>query len=203
MGLQNLKQLIDSEAKALLRGNALALNVWEVSLEEVVEAWQVLDAIKDQVEIKLKALRERLMEEAEQTGSMTEKKGYELDIDDATVIKERREAKLPDEEGLKMLLEERNLKVSDGFTEKTVWVIDPSKLNSLVELGKLKQDDIDELHQVNWALKVKPAPYLDALLAGFLPPPDEMEEEQEPPPSPPPVHRPRRLAATGARKSKT
>lgn len=203
MGLQKLKHLIESEAKALLTGTALALDVWDATTPEIVEAWQVLDAVKDQIEAKLKLLRDRLMEEAEQTGVKTEKAGYELDVDDATVIKEKREAKLPEEEKLKELLAKKKLKVSEGFTEKTTWVIDPSKLKSLVMVGKLKQKEIDDLCKVSWALKVKPAPYLDALLAGFLPPPDELEEEApEPAQSAPAVERSKRLVSAGARKSK-
>lgn len=203
MGLHNLKRLVESEAKALLTGKALAVDVWDASVSDILDAWQVLNAVKDAAESKLKLLRDRLMEEAEQTGVNTGLKGYELLVDETRVFKEKREAKLPDDEGLKALLAKKKLKVSEGFSEKTEWVIDPSKLSSLVMVGKLKQADIDALCKVSWALKVRSAPYFGALLAGFLPPPELLDETEPEPARAAPEARPRRLASSGARKKRS
>jgi len=193
-----LRELIEGEVSTFLGGKAMGTDPWDDSLEDVVSAWQVLDAVQKACVGRLAQLRERLMEEAEAAGTHTKQKGHRLFLEDGvTVTRERREDRLPGDEPLRELLQKKGIALRDAYSRKMQWVIDPSKLDQLIELGKLKKKEVENLKGVNFAMKVVRSKLLPALLQGYAPPEEqeELDEEEEAP-------RAKRQAASGARKGK-
>lgn len=125
-----------------------------VELPIQVAAWSVLDTLEDLIKDRKQSYREQLLVTAEQTGVKTDKGGFRMWVDNSEVVRERRERKLPEEAGLKLLMASRGIPYNECFDEVKTLVLNPSKLDYLIETGRLSKDEVDALKKVDWALKV-------------------------------------------------
>lgn len=132
--------------------------------EQAATAWAMIDLLEKVVEERKKNLRESLLARAEKAGKKKENGSFEATMGAVTVINERRLAKLPDEEVVKVCLKEAGLEYEDAFTAQMVWTMDPSKVDFLVQGGKLPAEKIEASKKVTSALKVKPDKAIKAQL---------------------------------------
>jgi hypothetical protein len=132
--------------------------------EQAATAWAMIDLLEKVVEERKKNLRESLLARAEKAGKKKENGSFEAAMGGVTVINERRQAKLPDEEVVKACLKEAGLEYEDAFTAQMVWTMDPSKVEFLVQGGKLPAEKIEASKKVTSALKVKPDKAIKAQL---------------------------------------
>lgn len=158
------KKWVSREAKPLASGLAFHGNVEDMSTEECVAAYSILYFFHKKCEDRIKQLRDHLIAEAETRGEPTEKGGNLLHVDGAEVIRQKRVATLPDQNGIQNLLEARQLPLVNAFDLVQSWVMNPSKLESLINTGHLKRDEVESLKTVTWALQVKPATDLKCML---------------------------------------
>jgi hypothetical protein len=138
--------------------------------EQAASAWAVIDLMEKVIEERKKNLRESLLARAKKTGTAKESGSFEAKMGEATVISEKRQAKLPDEEVVKAALKKAGLEYEDGFSAQMVWTMDPSKVDFLVQGGKLPEEEIkkiEESKKVTFALKVKPDKVLKSHLDGM------------------------------------
>ncbi len=167
----------------------------ELEIEEMVQAWAILAYVAGTVEARQKELRIRLLAEAEEFGRMTEKGGQRLLVESTLVQREKRVAKLPNESAFKELMNTANIGLEQAFSKATKTVLDPSKVENLVNLGKLKTADVERLKKVTWALRVKPSSTLDTILDeafGYDPDEEPFDADRSP--------REKRSNASGPRK---
>lgn len=132
--------------------------------EQAATAWAMIDLLEKVVEGRKKDLRESLLARAEKAGTKKENGSFEAAMGAVTVINERRQAKLPDEDVVKACLKEAGLEYEDAFTAQMVWTMDPSKVDFLVQGGKLPAEKIEASKKVTLALKVKPDKSIKAQL---------------------------------------
>lgn len=134
--------------------------------EQAASAWAMVDLMEKVIEERKKNLREHLLVRANETGKKKENGSFEVEMGPVTVINERRQAKLPDEEVVKAALKEAGLEYEDAFTAQMVWTMDGSKVDFLVQGGKLPAEKIEASKKVTFALKVKPDKALKSQLEG-------------------------------------
>ena len=134
--------------------------------EQAAGAWAMIDLLEKVIVERKKNLREHLLVRANETGKKNENGSFEVAMGPVTVINERRQAKLPDEEIVKAALKEAGLEYEDAFTAQMVWTMDGSKVDFLVQGGKLPADKIEASKKVTFALKVKPDKALKSQLDG-------------------------------------
>lgn len=60
-----------------------------------------------------------------------------------SITKQTQRSSQPDEEELRRLLKSKKIKVEDAFTQVVSVQLDPLKLESLVKIGKLSQEEVD------------------------------------------------------------
>ena len=149
------EQAIEKYVESLLTGDVMTLDAESANVEAVVQAWVLLKYTQDRLEGRLKSLRKVLLARAEEFGKDTEKGGSKLSVDGTLVLREKRQAALPEEKGLRSLLEEHGIKPADAFSKVTKVVMDASKVQNLVDLGKLPAAKVTDLKKVTWALRVK------------------------------------------------
>lgn len=135
-----------------------------VPKEQGVAAWNALATMKDIFEAQVSLWREYLMTLAEKEGVQTDYGGYVMEVDGTRITRERRKAKLPEESAVKELLARNSIPISECFDEVKTLVLNPSKLDYLVQSGRISADQVDQLKKITWALKVKPSAILDSLL---------------------------------------
>lgn len=152
------------EVRPLVSGYALHAPVKEMPITHVVQAWAVLDFLEKRVKDRKAELRLRLLDEAEDNGKPTDKGGQRLFIDGSTVLREKRVSKTPAEDVVDRLLEEGSLEREAAYDERTVEVLNPSKLRLLVESGAMDEDELEEAKKISWALKVFPSTELQEVL---------------------------------------
>lgn len=189
------REAIKEYVGPLLRSKVMTTAIDQWDTETLVKAWAMLRYTQEVIDARLQQIRLRLMERAAQYGKATDKGGNRLIVEGTEVTRERRVASLPDEKTVRRLLEENGLKVDQAFSKVTKVVLDASKLQTLVDLGKLPEAEIDAARKVVWALRVKEASDLiDAMdeLAG-----NRKEETVEDKPA-----RKKRSTAVGPRKGK-
>ncbi len=119
-----------------------------------VATWSVLDEMGKLIEERKAAYRDQLLITAEQEGSKTDKGGYKIWIDSSEVVRENRQDKLPNEDLLKQELILAKIDIKECFDEVKTLKLNPSKLNYLIETGKLSQARIDEMRKKSVAMKV-------------------------------------------------
>jgi len=134
--------------------------------EQAAGAWATIDLLEKVIEERKKNLREHLLVRANETGKKKENGSYEVEMGPVTVISERRTAKLPDEDVVKACLKEAGLEYEDAFTAQMVWTMDGSKVDFLVQGGKLPAEKIEASKKVTFALKVKLDKALKSQLEG-------------------------------------
>lgn len=184
------KKKTDPEQVALARVEAERLNsilgfgsLFNASLEkmepyEKAIVWSLLDLFKDLAKERCDEAREALFVDAEAVGVKTEKGHFTIEMEDGTTVtKERRQRSNPSEDHVKMLLEKYRIPLAEAFSEKKSFVLDPSKLQHLVDTGKLPSAEVEEGKGVTWALKVKASTDLATALEGV----QKMIEKVKPP----------------------
>lgn len=124
--------------------------------EQAASAWAMIDLMEKVVEERKKNLRLSLLARAEKSGAKKETGSFEAQMGGVLVLNERRQGKLPDEDVVKACIKEANLEFEDAFSAQMVWTMDPSKVDFLVQGGKLPADKIEASKKVTFALKVKP-----------------------------------------------
>ena len=134
-----------------------------MTTEEQVDAWVVLDWLEKQIEPRKAALREELLAKAAK-GVHKSASSTSMMVSETEVSCEQRPAKLPEEGPFRQLLEEKHLNETDAFSSVSVLKMDPSKINQLIAVGKLKEDEVERLKKVTLALKVAPGPTVKTLL---------------------------------------
>lgn len=182
-GYESLAEWIETEVQPLLLGEAMTCELDDLEVDQLVEIWVLIDQCLKALDERKKAVRERLLKEAEEHGTLNDRGGQKLRVGGAaegtTVVREKRVASEPDEKGLRSLLEETGIKFAEAYSKVTKTVVDQSKVQNLVNLGKLKENDIDALKKVTWALRVYPAEELVDLLDELTYPGPSTEELKE------------------------
>ena len=189
----------DEEIAPLLSGDVMNLDERHMSVEEAVAAYAFMQALEKKIEKRKAVLRDRVMQEAESQGRRTEKGGQLLMVENTKVVREKRMTKTPPEAGLREILAREGLDMKSVFSERTTYVLDPSKLQMLLDRGKLEAQEIEELKKVSYALKVEASSELTAMIdeAGSL---WEPPEGAPAPPKPKASRRTKRARYEGQRK---
>lgn len=130
----------------------------------LVETWAALDALVERLDSARKALREELLQRAQEHGEPTPKGGNRWAVGESEVLRECRRASLPDEDAVRSMLAARGLAFDAAFSPVTKVVLDASKVEALVSLGRLPAAEIEAARKVTWALRVKPAEGMVALV---------------------------------------
>lgn len=149
------EEAVEKYVESLLTGNIMTSDAEEANVVSVVQSWVLLKYTKERIEERMKGLRKVLLDRAEEFGKETEKGGSKLSVEGSLVLRERRQAALPDEKKLRAILDEHGIKPDQAFTKVTKVVLDASKVQGLVDLGKIPEKKVDDAKKVTWALRVK------------------------------------------------
>jgi len=131
---------------------------------EAAQAHLALKLVDEMLEERLGALREKLLDVALKEGKLTDKGGHRYDFEGIRVLRERREEKNLKVEKVVDLLKEKGIDIGEGCDEIKKLVVNMSKIQSLVEIGKLAKTDIDSITGITIALKIFPSDEIKAIL---------------------------------------
>ena len=131
-----------------------------VPIADAVESWSILDALGKAIDIRKEEYRQIFLKTAEASGTETDKGGFQLEVDGSEILNERRQDKQPDEDKLKILMDQKGLKYQECFDEVKSLQLNPSKFAYLVETGHFTEEEMLVLMPVSRAMKVKPNPVL-------------------------------------------
>lgn len=149
------EEAVEKYVESLLTGDIMTSDAEGANVVSVVQSWVLLKYTKERIEERMKGLRNVLLGRAEEFGKDTEKGGSKLSVEGSLVLRERRQAALPDEKKLRAILDEHGIKPTEAFTKVTKVVLDASKVQGLVDLGKIPEKKVDDAKKVTWALRVK------------------------------------------------
>lgn len=158
------KTVVRREIEPLGHGAALHTDPTTVSLSEVVVAYAVLNHVEKVIDKRKKELKPHLMKQAEAHGSLLEKGHRALEVGQEKLTRERKLSAGPNEDKLKLLMETKSIALLEAFDEVKAVVLNPSKLEYLVQVGKLKADEVEALRDESFALSVEAGPELKELL---------------------------------------
>ncbi len=148
----------------LTSGDLMNKQISEMTTDQVASTWVGLTKATEMMTARLEGLRVALFERATAEGRETSNGHHILEIEGTEFIRERAQRKLPDEKTLKVLLEEAKLGVLEAFDEVTKLQMNPTKVDHLVETGRLPEDQVDEARKISYRLKFKPSPELQLQL---------------------------------------
>ena len=153
------------EARTLLSGKILNRDICDLSLEEQIESYNLLTFIEGLIKKRKEVLKDNFDVVIESTGESDEDRRV-LEVGDRQIYKDRRVAKVPDPEGLKELIlatnqgrnAKKKLQLTDAFDEIPQYEINPSKLQKLIDLGKLDEDAVVALYKETFTIRVSATP---------------------------------------------
>lgn len=164
----------DSEVRPLVRGDILHTPPDRLNVEEAVKAFALVKHIGEKVEDRRKELRAHLLvegsilEHAEKVGKGGSTKTM---VEGNKVTRKRTEKKLANVKGLKALLKEKGISEDAAFTSTTETftktVVDPSKVEALVQTGRLTAKEVEGCHVIQWTLQVNPSAAIKDILEEF------------------------------------
>lgn len=162
--------LIEKYVLPFLSSRMMQAPVADLSMEEIAEIVALTRSLKKAVENREPSLRAALLKEAERVGVKNEKGGYTAFVGGMEVRKSVRQAVEPDEDGLLALLKEKNIPTGEAFDEVKNLQLNPTKVEFLVQTGKLTQAEVDKLRKTSDALSVEPATEMKQMLLEALSP---------------------------------
>ena len=115
----------------------------DLSPQQRAEAWAVIDAFETVLSERKGELREGLFTMVQEIGDKTAAGHFIANVEGNEVKRERRQGKSPEDKAFRALLKE------------TVSKMDPSKIQYLIDGGRLPAEKVEELKRVTFALKVK------------------------------------------------
>ena len=128
-----------------------------MTLIEQVQAHVILKKIGEIVESRVKELREPLMTLAEAKGEVSESGTRKFGVAGSSLCVEYRNAKEPEGEGLKKLLASKDIDLMEVFEEVKALQLNASKLNYLVETGKITKEELAPLCKGTKAFRIYPS----------------------------------------------
>ena len=183
----NPKSAVNREVTPLGQGVMMQVDPRAVPLADVVVSYAALNHVSKVIEKRKDALKPHLLSQAETHGTLTDKGHRVLEVGPEKVTRERKLTSEPDEDKLKLLLETKGIDLMEAFDEVKAVVLNASKLEYLVQIGKLKAEEVEALRGESFALRVTAGPELQELLIAACGPAPEKEEA-----GPPSKKRPRR-----------
>lgn len=149
-----------SEVTPIASGKLMKEVPEKLSLVEQVQVHCVLKKVGDAVKTRLEEIREPLMAVTEAKGTASETGNMEFDVDGSRVVVEHRKTKLPDSDKVTKLLQEKGIALSEAFDEVKTLQLNASKLDFLVQTGKLTKEQLAALCGETLALRVYPSKFL-------------------------------------------
>jgi hypothetical protein len=163
--MKTTSNLVESEVRPLSSGEVLHADVEKMSMAERIVSISIVKWMIAKLTDRSKSLNERLKEDTRQVGTTNEKGHVRFFHPEAGVCTvEKRVSKSADEAALKTLLLQNSIAPDSVYDVVPQQVLNTSKLNQLVELGKLKAEDVEKLYKVTFALTVDPSEALSAQL---------------------------------------
>lgn len=135
-----------------------------------------LQRLEDAVKGRREQLRKSLSDLVDGMGQLTDKGHKSMVVGNAQtqaiqLLRERRQAQMPDFEDLRTLVLEKGIPVEEIFETVEILEINPSKLEHAIVSGKLVRADVEKLRKTTFALKVKPDGYVTQIVEEALPTP--------------------------------
>lgn len=167
---KTVSELILSELIPFTKGSMMNTPEDDLDPEDAAAAYRLIDYVEKLCKARKDRLKPVLHQYAEDTGKATEKGGF-ISTTSAgfKVTREKRVANEPEAEGIKVLLKDAGLPITEAFTEIKVLQMDASKVNFLIESGKIDKADVTKLKKVTWAMKVVEPKEAKPLLANAKP----------------------------------
>jgi hypothetical protein len=159
------------ETKAISSGRILSEPIEKLSLVEQVQSHVLLKCVGGAIEARLKLLRDPLMAVVTAKGDIVGEKGMKkLTVGGSSVCVESRRSSAPDENKARTLLLAKGISLTEVFDEVKTLVFNPSKLDYLVQTGKVTKEEVAALiPPATPALRVYPSKELEALTEALTP----------------------------------
>jgi hypothetical protein len=160
----------EEEIRALASGDILHTPPEELSPLEAVEAFAIVKSLKDTLEARREALRDRILKDEKiiSAGEATKTGGTKTKVRGHSVTRSKTSKKFANAERLAELVEAKGIEESRVYDDKTVVkivkTINPSKIKKLVEIGCLTEEEVESCHKYTWTLVIKPSQELNLIL---------------------------------------
>ncbi len=125
--------------------------------DELADAYSRLDREEKAIAKRKSELRERLLAQAGASQERTARGDARLDAGNYEIVAEKRRSKAPDAGALLALVRGRGIDVLDAFNEQKTLEANPSKIEYLVSVGRLRKEELEPLYTETTALRVRRA----------------------------------------------
>lgn len=164
------KPTFTGELEPLAGGDILVKPIGEMTAPERAQAHAILNFLGKRIKDRMDALREPLLADAQAHGEDvlgTDNKptgSKKLYVEGTKVYDKKSVGKEPDYQKMTDLLASKKLDVEQAYDKVPTYVYNPSKVQTLIMNGHLKEKEVDDLKKVTHALVIEPAPELAAML---------------------------------------
>lgn len=153
--------------------------------DQLLVAWELLDLLQGLTKERTEEARKLLLDMTLKSGALTEKGHLVMEIDGTTITRQKSKGKTLSEEFVEKLIESRHLAREQAFSQATVWVVDPSKIDDLINTGRLTKEEVEAGYKETFSLKVKESEGLQEMLdaikdqVGSVQPPKALLEKKK------------------------
>lgn len=160
----------EEEIRELASGDILHTKPEGLSSLEAVEAYAIVNALGKVLEARRLGLRERILKDQKiiKAGKATKSGGTKTKIRDHNVSRTKTTKRFTNKDRLAELVAEKGIAEDRVYDDKTVVtvkkVVNPSKIEKLVEVGYLTEEEVESCHSASWTLVIKPSQELKQIL---------------------------------------
>jgi hypothetical protein len=172
----NPKTVFSKEVRPLGQGVLLTAPLQDLPLSDQIPVFAALKRVVKLAEERLKSMKPGLMAVAAANGTKDESGHSTYEVDGCKITRQYRQDKIPDLEKLQALLGTKGIALEEAFVPVNVLELSPSKLDFLIQTGKLTKEEVDALKDESFACLLKESPELKALLDEVSSPPAEEED---------------------------
>jgi hypothetical protein len=138
-----------------------------LTIQDMVEAYSALSTLEKLMVSRKKKIRDTLLEELhKQAGDDSGK--AKMALKGSSISYSTTTSKLPEEKEFVKLLQSNNINVDEVFDRVEVYELNMSKVERLIDIGRLKESEVKGLYTENKVFRVNPGKALKQKSASFL-----------------------------------
>lgn len=138
----------------------------QMTSEQAAAAHTMLKLVEDLVKARKEQLHDQAMTLAVEDGSKNDKGSYILEVEGTKIEARRSQSSSPDEKVVREELTKSRLPLSEAYDEVRTLVLNPSKLQFLVDCGKVDGTALEASKGERWSLHIHPSKMVEQLVAG-------------------------------------
>ena len=154
---------VDEQLSPFMSGEVMNANIKKLDRDDLGSTYTVLDSAEKEIKLRKGKVRDRIIYVLKKYGTLNERGNHVLETATCVLTRQSRKNKMPDAEKVRTVLVKNGIEPSAVFTVVQKTELDPSKIQALIETGRITAKEIDDCRNVSDAVSIKTRPFFNTI----------------------------------------